>query len=560
MNKWGYSLFAAVGACILLWQLLLPGYVLTLDMVFGPHVQAPVFSGLGAAAFPRAYLLYLMSFALSGWILQKIILFSLFFFALYLPLRFYPFDRRYHAEYFVALFYAINPFVYERLLAGQWTILYAYVFLFPFAACLVRFYSDMSWRSICQAFIWLALIATLSLHLFAMAVIVLVFFILAVAVRMLLCKEFHVLKTFLYRTCGILALLCVVSLYWVIPAFVSTSHVSVVDTFGAAHWDAFRTAGDTRLGTVGNVASLYGFWGEHEEWSTYFASTKQTPWLWLLSGAALAAIVVVGLTGGLRDRRTRAVVVGIFAVGCAALVFSVGVGDSIFRGLNMWLFENVGFWRGFRDTQKWSALLALTYSLLGGLGVTYIARYAEGLRPRRFIVLAVLFVACAFPFLYTPTLPFGLAGQIHPVMYPAAWAEVNAILKQDPECKAVFLPWHLYYELEFNDKHLTANPASKYFDCTIISSADAEIGGVGYPSGMSKEYESISEAMTSNMADPEDVIRILTNSDVHYIIFTADEDYRDTFRYPFLRTSSLKRVIDTPSIALYSVMGYDSHH
>src|SRR3989344_2135313 len=87
--RFRYEIFAALGACIVLWQMLLPGYIIVLDMVFGPHMVLPSYSGLSVATFPPSYLIYLLHFVLSGWVLEKLILFALFFLLFYLPLRFY---------------------------------------------------------------------------------------------------------------------------------------------------------------------------------------------------------------------------------------------------------------------------------------------------------------------------------------------------------------------------------------------------------------------------------------------------------------------------------------
>jgi len=55
--RFRYEIFAVLGAVVVLWQMLLPGYVIVLDMVFGPHVNPPSYSGLSASGFPVSYLI-----------------------------------------------------------------------------------------------------------------------------------------------------------------------------------------------------------------------------------------------------------------------------------------------------------------------------------------------------------------------------------------------------------------------------------------------------------------------------------------------------------------------
>ena len=202
VKRFQYELFALGGTIVLLWQMLLPGYVLTLDMVFGPHAVMPSYAGLSAATFPPAYVIYLLHSVLSGWVIEKLILFLLFFLLLYLPLRFYPFRNIYGEAYFAALLFAVNPFVYERFLAGQWEVLYAYAFLFPFISCLIRFYQNLSWRSVCMAALWLLLIGMFSLHILVMGAIILLIYALIAALRISIAREWQILKTFLWRLCA----------------------------------------------------------------------------------------------------------------------------------------------------------------------------------------------------------------------------------------------------------------------------------------------------------------------------------------------------------------------
>ena len=537
--RFRFEIFATLGAVVVLWQMLLPGYVLTLDMVFGPQMALPSYSGLSAAAFPPSYLIYLLHLVLSVWVIQKIILFLLFFSLFYLPLRFYPFLSAYGERYFVAIFFAINPFVYERLLAGQWKVLVAYAFLFPFVSLLIRFYREHSWRSILYAFGWLLAIGMFSLHFLVMDLILLALF------ALVMLRSWELFKPLAIGSITFAFL----SLYWLIPAF--TAPTISVNTFSQADWSAFSTAGDRHIGTLGNVAALYGFWGEHETWTAHFSSPKENPWLWGVSGALLAILIGLGIIKGLLDARTRLLTVWIALVGIAAFMFSTGVGESILRPFNTWLFEHVWFWRGFRDTEKWSGVLALSYALFAGLGLGYLADKAA--RYRKSLHIVVLGV-CLLPVLYMPTMLWGFSNQLRPVQYPAVWGQANEILKQDTKCKAIFLPWHQYYTPIFNNRILTGNTSPSYFDCVIISSADAEIGDVGDAAGKSPEYYAIGAVVTSNTADPDATVKLLASYGVRYVIFTNDEVSNDPYTYPFLGSNLLHKVIDTPSLVLFEVV------
>lgn len=539
--------FAVFGTLIIMWQMLLSGYVLTLDMVFGPHMSRPLYSDLSAATFPFSYLIYLLHFVLGGWVIEKILLFILFFLLFYLPLHFYPFSNNHGEVYFVSILYAVNPFVYERFLAGQWKILVAYAILFPFVSFLIRFQRDLSWRSILYACVGLLGIGMFSLHILVMGAIILFIFVVAAIIQMLILKEHQNLYKFIFRMSMACLLLCAISSYWLIPAF--TANTTIIGTFTQADWNTFYTAKDVHIGTLGNVAALYGFWGEHEKWVTNFISPKMHGLIWAIFGGILVVIILMGLVYGIRERHRRGILFWLVAIGFLSFLFSSGIGGSMFKFFNLWLFGHIWFWRGFRDTEKWSAVLVLVYALLGGLGVRFLAQICG--KYGRFII----FVSCFVPLFYTPTMLFGFSGQLQPVWYPSVWGQINEILKKNKNCKAVFLPWHQYYTAEFNNRVLAANTASSYFDCNIISSKNAEIGNIGDQAGNTPEYYKIGSAVTSNTYDPDATVRLLKRVGVQYVIFTNDETYDDSYLYPFLHSKLLRKIINTPTVSLFSVDG-----
>jgi hypothetical protein len=532
-------LFALAGAVIVLWQLLLPGYVLTLDMVFGPNLKGPVFADVAAAIAPLRLLLQLVALLLSVWVIQKLILFILFFVLFYFPLRFYPFENKYGEKYFASIFYAVNPFVYERLLAGQWLVLAAYALLPPFIHFAISFYKGLSWRSAFKMFGWLLLIGVFSLHFLVMGAILLALILLAALAK----RRWEFVRKFALS--GILFLL--ISSYWIVPYMVHRPS-SRLNTFSEADRVAFQTAGDPKIGTLGNVAVLHGFWGEaYPFWRNQFIIPKDHT-ASLVGFGIIGVLVLIGLGSGIKDPHKRYTVLFLAASGFVAVVFSSGIGETVFESFNNWIFEHVWFWGGFRDTEKWSGILVYVYAMLGALGVQFLASLKR--EQLRKVAVGIL---CAVPLLATYPLLFGLHGQLKPVWYPEAWAQVNEILKQDKDCKAVFLPWHQYYALEMNNRILTANPSQSYFDCEIVSSTDPEIGNITDQNAMDPRYVEIYRAVVLNEIHPEEAVRMLKEQGIKYIIRTPDVAEEDQYSYPLLKAKNLDKVFINPSIDLYSV-------
>jgi len=543
------TLFSLIGTAIVMWHLMSSGYVLTLDMIFGPHVNLVMNTGDLWNTVPIWYVLSLLTTIFGGWFVQKILLVSIFFLLFYLPLHFFKkifkIENTNNAEYVASLVFAINPFVYERFLAGQWMVLAGYVLLIPFTAYLIEFCREWSYKNGLKLLGVIILIGVISTHILIMSLIVASLAFVVNFVSQNMNRKFNLGFLKMGVLLAVAVLVC--SSYWLVPAILSKT--SSLATFGPEHWEVFKTAGSGYFGTLGNVLTLHGFWGEHEEWVNRFVLPKDGGWTYGIALVLLYSLVIVGICIGLKDKKIRGRVVVMIGITVLAVIFSCGVGEGIFKNLNLWIFDHVYFWRGFRDSEKWSALIALGYALFAGLGSMKILSYFKQAKNKRI----ALYILLAIPLLYTPMMLFGFAGQLKTAQYPNSWSEVNNVLKKDKNCRAIFLPWHQYYSLKFNDDILTANVSGNYFDCDIVRGQNMELGSIVSQGGNGPEYDTIEGLVTDNNANPDATIQSLRQMGIKYIIFTSDIAGEDQYGYPFLGSKYSQNVIDRGDILLFSI-------
>ena len=180
MKKTKTYIFVSIfGTIIILWQLLASGYVLTLDMIFGPHIDLARIVGDLWNTAPTWYLLSFLTIIFGGWITQKIVLIIIVFSLFYLPLHFYKkifnIEKTEGGEYVTALFFAINPFVYERFLAGQWVVLFGYVLLVPFTAYLIEFCREWNNKNSLKLLGIIILMGAISTHYFIISILLTTF-------------------------------------------------------------------------------------------------------------------------------------------------------------------------------------------------------------------------------------------------------------------------------------------------------------------------------------------------------------------------------------------------
>ena len=86
-RRWLPYLVYPLLSLAVLWSLLLPGYILTLDMLFTPNMDSTTqLYGLSesiSARAPLELLIQLVSHVMPSWLLQKVILFLVFFLSVY---------------------------------------------------------------------------------------------------------------------------------------------------------------------------------------------------------------------------------------------------------------------------------------------------------------------------------------------------------------------------------------------------------------------------------------------------------------------------------------------
>jgi len=518
---WGTLL--AVGVC---WPMLGGRPLFLLDWVSGPRGAWPPSGALGlqggltAGVVPGV--LIAGGIRLFGEAVTWLVLFCVF------PIAAVGAGRltggRTAARIAAATLYCVNPWVFNRIFAGQLTLLLGYALL-PFA---VRSALDApkrrSW-SMLGAALWWVVLAALSPHYAWIYGLVLLAA--AVVARPRTWRSAGRIVGWLVA-CG--AAFVVMDLYILLPYTATQLRTTV----GSIDLLLYRTTGDPRLGLFPNVLGLYGFWriGPGPE----MAKDVVTGWpLFLL---ALLIVVVVGFWWVLRgrgsgegrggpsaarglhvravppaehaDRRRLAWLLVI--VGMAG--YFLALGDQGPTGpLYRWAYDTVPFFAVMREAQKWLMLTALAYAVGFGWGVECLARRRrpapvhdqppDPVTPAAADAEPVVddppgqlggvgsgsgrfrwrpaWTACMLgmilPLAYTPTIFDGLAGQIGPSTIPAAYTQANDLIGHGPG-EVLYLPWHLYEAQPFTGGRVVANPGSSLFSRPVISGDDVQLDGV----------------------------------------------------------------------------------
>lgn len=238
-------------------------------------------------------------------------------------------------------------------------------------------------------------------------------------------------------------------------------------------------------------------------------------------------------------------------IAVTGFVLALGVATDYTRPVFEWLWDKVPFFKVFRDSQKFVALLCLSYAYLGGLGLNALADMLKQQMQRPFkIGLRILVVLLlATPFIYSFTM-FGFYGQLGVTDYPGEWYEVNDYLNRDSDdFNVLFLPWHMYMDFSWlpnTDKRLI-NPSQQFFDKPVIAGDNIEI--LSIYSQSSNPISKYIEFILPKGNEINNLGELLAPLNVKYIILVNEADYGS---YSFLyRQEDLKVELQKSGITLF---------
>lgn len=413
------------------------------------------------------------------------------------------------------LFYAINPVVYERLLAGQLAYLAGYALL----PIVVRRLSDRTDHFPFGGLVAAAAAVAMAPHMvWILAPVVLFYLVVPPVRRGVTCLVFFAIG------------LAATSAYLFAPVVVG----GTATTLSSDNLDAFQTTSHPMLGVLGNVATLYGFWrAVPGEARTLLPG-------WPLIFAAILLVIAVGLN---RGKGWQSPPRSMIALGIAGLLLAPGDQLPLAGPLYRWLFLHLPGFAIMREPQKFIVLLALAYAFF----------FAHGLEALRERLVAKNFswriietgIALALPIVYTPTVLWGLGGRVGTAEYPRSWAAAERIMT--PRAGNVLvLPWHQYLSFDFTGT-VIASPAEAYFSAPVIVSDNPEVGAI--TSAHRRPTSGYLEHLFGRGPELCAFGNLVAPLGVEYVLLSKTVDWKG---YEWLRKQvDLDIVLDTGDMTLY---------
>ena len=539
-----YIIFSFL-SLLLVWNLLSSGYVLTLDMIFSHDTFriSDMFYGLSDqySVLPLYALLDFLGIFLSNEFIQKILFFLVFFVSGISMYKLCP-EEWGKGRYFAGILYMINPFIYVRFLAGHWLILLAYaVSPIVIRSFMDFFESPSTKRSLYAAFL-ITVVFFIDTH--TPFLLLIVFFIFFIEKILEYGKNAHRVIDISKRTLLIGSFLLLLNSYWLVPVF--TVNKTPLDEITGSDLYIFTTRQDINFNTLFTAASMYGFWR-----GGYMYTKDLLPY-WYLFFIFILFLAVHGFVSNHRHPKYGIYVRTSGIVAVLSVLLAAGISSPVGSAFEF-LFNNVFFFKGFREPQKFVALLVMAYAYLGGLGVAELEKSAKtkssevSRNPGTWLLVAL---ALFTPFIYSFAIFDGFHGQLKTTDYPKDWYAVNDFLNEDKQdFNILFMPWHLYMDFKWlpTSQKRIANPANIFFDKPVIQGENMEAGTI-YSSSSNPVTKYI-EFLLGKKNVIENFGGLVAPLNVKYIILTKEVDYE---QYDFLyKQKDLQIVKDTENLVVF---------
>lgn len=472
--------------------LLRPGYLLLLDWVIGPnaHIVSPSFYGLQGGV-NTSFLSEIVTGILAHTIGSAATWLPIF---LFFPLACISIARvtkkSLIAKLASGLFFSINPFVVERIYAGQIVLLYGYILL-PILIVTVDNWVRRDVTTVTHVVLILTLMISIDVHYAWIGGLI-------VLVGMIVGIKDHAIR----RSIPLLLILIVsLNIYLVIPVLGHPLPVNPTDN--QTLLKAFSTRGDRHLGLFINVLGLYGFWRQMHESS----KTLVSGWPFFLLGIILLSMYGLKVLWR-RDEKKLALIIGTSLL--VAYFLALGSQGPTGSFFNL-LYRVLPGFSMMREPEKFSAILATGISILLGEGLASISLHQAS----RNATIAIIAIGGVLEIGYNPIIFWALHGQVQTSQLPSDWTKIANLVNRI-HGNTLILPWHQYLSFPFTQKRIISNPGPEFLPGGVISGDNLQLGPISTTSTSIRS--SYVNWLTKNEYNTDNFGKLLAPIGVEYIV------------------------------------------
>lgn len=457
LQKYHHILIIITIACLIVFPRR-SGYVMLLDFMTVPEYSWQFFDPYGGLAWIAVDTIGLVFW---GIILQYVVmlgaLISLWLWAYYV-IKEVKIDILPWAHRSGIIFMMINPFLYARMVEGQYGVYGWYALLLWACYFLYRRYK----KGVLSDWIGWVVLAGLTVSLSYHAL-----FFVGLVSTLVLISSYKRWKNILYRIGSMIAILIINFNRIRGSLFLKTWISQTLQHIDTSHITSFQTQ-QGNVGILYQALSLHGFrWEVQGRFITPFSLNPY----WIYIFGLLFLLVVYGYYRPWKSVWDKTLAIWLWSVAIISYILALGIsGPWLFADLTQWLYDYIPYYIGLREPQKWLWILMIIYAV--GLALWWHKLYTKVVADDPFFTWPLRILLLFLPIVYTPTMLFALKGQLKVFSYPQEYVQAKEYIYrvtssnescQSEECfDLLVLPWHQYMSLTFTNK-IAPNPWEKYF-------------------------------------------------------------------------------------------------
>ena len=272
------------------------------------------------------------------------------------------------------------------------------------------------------------------------------------------------------------------NLNWLIGGFLGNWSVvtDTLATFNQANIEGFLSHALAPFNLELTSLMLYGFWGER---AGHFVFPEDVNLLWWIFSMILFVVSIGWYRFSYKNNKK--LVWFLILVWLLSWIFATGISSSRFWALNQWMFDNIPYYIGLREPQKWVGLLLfvratgilLAFSKL--LCLLDELRWSKREMQKKIVPLGVLVLILIAN---TPALIWEFYGQLVLSDYPTDYQTYKqTTLSWDlRKGKILILPRHSYLACPWTQRKIISNPLKAYLgnNPQIVSSDNIEVANL----------------------------------------------------------------------------------
>lgn len=471
------------------------GFWLRYDMVFAPHLAlGPATLGVDGSvprAVPNDIVVAVLSTALPGWLVQRLILLGAF---VCLGAAADALRWRASATIVTTAGLSWNPWMFERLGIGHWGYLWGAAGVVWVMVGVVRQLTGQAGR---RPLMIGLLVASLSGS--TGAVMALLTFIVALP---------WLVRFVDWRCAGLfVALWLGLNAVWWWP-YLTASTRAIADVNGV---DAFAARAENAGGVF--VALL----GGGGIWHGPSVPTSHTN---VVIGALAAALVLGGLVAAFRHLGKARIPLVLTSV--VGLVIPLLGGLPATRGVIQGIVLTIPGGGLLRDGQKF-VWLTVAVAVLGLGAFIERADLAAHLRARLALALAVI------PIALLPQFAWGMGDSLTTAHYPSSLLKAADIVNAH-DAKAASFPWSLYRQYAWNDERVTLDPWGRLIEQGAVVNDSLPLKDGRTVTGENADSARVDAALRAGSSDALE--KALRTSGVRYLVVSTDQP--DAARVPWV--------------------------